>query len=160
MAPPGLLADGVGFEPTRSVNPCRFSRPVPSTTRAPLRGYDNVLNINENSKSSRLVPTPIPGPKIAISKRIPNERPRARPPMFAFWFNSTPQARHGARRAGSEGLEAPRAFQPAGHDDDLRPRDPGWRCRNGVARPVEGGHGRVGACRSMPGSLALCQASF
>ena len=31
------MADGVGFEPTRSVNPCRFSRPVPSTARAPIR---------------------------------------------------------------------------------------------------------------------------
>ena len=31
------VADGVGFEPTRSVNPCRFSRPVPSTTRPPIR---------------------------------------------------------------------------------------------------------------------------
>ncbi len=31
------LADGVGFEPTRGVTPCRFSRPVPSTTRAPIR---------------------------------------------------------------------------------------------------------------------------
>jgi hypothetical protein len=31
------LADGVGFEPTRSVNPCRFSRPVPSTARPPIQ---------------------------------------------------------------------------------------------------------------------------
>jgi hypothetical protein len=31
------LADGVGFEPTRGVNPCRFSRPVPSTARPPIR---------------------------------------------------------------------------------------------------------------------------
>lgn len=30
-------AEGVGFEPTKGVNPCRFSRPVPSTTRPPLR---------------------------------------------------------------------------------------------------------------------------
>ena len=31
------LAEGVGFEPTKSLRPCRFSRPVPSTTRSPLR---------------------------------------------------------------------------------------------------------------------------
>ena len=30
-------AEGVGFEPTRSVNPFRFSRPVPSATRRALR---------------------------------------------------------------------------------------------------------------------------
>ena len=33
-----LRAEGVGFEPTRSVNPFRFSRPVPSATRRALRG--------------------------------------------------------------------------------------------------------------------------
>ena len=30
------LADGVGFEPTRSLHPWRFSRPLPSTTRPPI----------------------------------------------------------------------------------------------------------------------------
>ena len=29
-------ADGVGFEPTRRSPACRFSRPVPSTTRPPI----------------------------------------------------------------------------------------------------------------------------
>jgi site-specific DNA recombinase len=32
-----LMAEGVGFEPTRRSPACRFSRPVPSTTRPPLR---------------------------------------------------------------------------------------------------------------------------
>ena len=31
------VADGVGFEPTVGVNPRRFSRPVPSTARPPVR---------------------------------------------------------------------------------------------------------------------------
>ena len=31
-----VRAEGVGFEPTRSVNPFRFSRPVPSATRRAL----------------------------------------------------------------------------------------------------------------------------
>jgi hypothetical protein len=31
-----LMAEGVGFEPTRDFHPCRFSRPVPSATRPPL----------------------------------------------------------------------------------------------------------------------------
>ncbi len=31
------LAEGVGFEPTRRFPACRFSRPVPSTTRPPLQ---------------------------------------------------------------------------------------------------------------------------
>ena len=30
------MADGVGFEPTRRLRACRFSRPVPSTTRPPI----------------------------------------------------------------------------------------------------------------------------
>ena len=30
------VADGVGFEPTKTLPPCRFSRPVPSTTRPPI----------------------------------------------------------------------------------------------------------------------------
>jgi hypothetical protein len=31
------MADGVGFEPTRRFHACWFSRPVPSTTRPPVR---------------------------------------------------------------------------------------------------------------------------
>jgi hypothetical protein len=31
------LADGVGFEPTIELPRCRFSRPVPSTARPPIR---------------------------------------------------------------------------------------------------------------------------
>src|SRR5438552_9402395 len=31
-----VLADGVGFEPTRPLRACRFSRPVPSTARPPI----------------------------------------------------------------------------------------------------------------------------
>jgi hypothetical protein len=31
----------VGFEPTRDFHPCRFSRPVPSTTRPPLQAFAN-----------------------------------------------------------------------------------------------------------------------
>ena len=37
------LAEGVGFEPTRRSPACRFSRPVPSTTRPSLRGARPVL---------------------------------------------------------------------------------------------------------------------
>src|SRR5262245_2403246 len=35
-----VLADGVGFEPTRRLRACRFSRPVPSTTRPPILATD------------------------------------------------------------------------------------------------------------------------
>jgi hypothetical protein len=31
------MAEGVGFEPTSDLRRCRFSRPVPSTARPPLR---------------------------------------------------------------------------------------------------------------------------
>ena len=34
---PSRVAERVGFEPTRGVNPWRFSRPLPSTARPPLR---------------------------------------------------------------------------------------------------------------------------
>lgn len=33
-----VLAEGVGFEPTKAVKPCRFSRPVHSTALPALRG--------------------------------------------------------------------------------------------------------------------------
>src|SRR5215471_16778801 len=32
-----ILADGVGFEPTRGLHPWRFSRPLPSTARPPIQ---------------------------------------------------------------------------------------------------------------------------
>jgi hypothetical protein len=35
-----VLADGVGFEPTRPLRACRFSRPVPSTARPPIQVFD------------------------------------------------------------------------------------------------------------------------
>ena len=39
-----LRAEGVGFEPTRSVNPFRFSRPVPSATRRALHRLSSHSN--------------------------------------------------------------------------------------------------------------------
>ena len=39
-------AEGVGFEPTRSVNPFRFSRPVPSATRRALREISFHLSLS------------------------------------------------------------------------------------------------------------------
>ena len=37
MVPDSILAEGVGFEPTRALRPCQFSRLVHSTTLPPLR---------------------------------------------------------------------------------------------------------------------------
>ena len=41
------IAEGAGFEPARPFRVCRFSKPVPSATRPPLRinrgKYDKVL---------------------------------------------------------------------------------------------------------------------
>src|SRR5690606_41707451 len=37
------LAEAVGFEPTKGANPCRFSRPVPSTTRPRFRFVSTVM---------------------------------------------------------------------------------------------------------------------
>jgi hypothetical protein len=49
----GVLADGVGFEPTRGANPCRFSRPVPSTARPPIRAR-NIKYLGSTSKGTTL----------------------------------------------------------------------------------------------------------
>ena len=54
------LADGVGFEPTRRSHACRFSRPVPSTTRAPIHIIFNVNSItgtNHADKQSKIFPS-------------------------------------------------------------------------------------------------------
>lgn len=48
------MADGVGFEPTKSVNPCRFSRPVPSTTRPPVRAAQSFIAVRL-SMQARLI---------------------------------------------------------------------------------------------------------
>ena len=36
------VADGVGFEPTRPLRACRFSRPVPSTARPPIHLWKSI----------------------------------------------------------------------------------------------------------------------
>ena len=49
------LADGVGFEPTRPLRACRFSRPVPSTARPPILGnYDRMENADRAFKTQLL----------------------------------------------------------------------------------------------------------
>jgi hypothetical protein len=55
------LADGVGFEPTRRLHVCRFSRPVPSTTRPPihlieLQRISGSCNFQKSSLLSKLLP--------------------------------------------------------------------------------------------------------
>jgi hypothetical protein len=47
-----LRAEGVGFEPTRSVNPFRFSRPVPSATRRALQGKCFTLALKKSHRTS------------------------------------------------------------------------------------------------------------
>ena len=47
-----IMADGVGFEPTRSVNLCRFSRPVPSTTRSPIHYRSQVTYLSGSGTGS------------------------------------------------------------------------------------------------------------
>ena len=39
------VADGVGFDPTRRSHACRFSRPVPSTARPPIRKNEFVYRL-------------------------------------------------------------------------------------------------------------------
>ena len=46
MANPKQVADRVGFEPTIGVNLCRFSRPVLSTTQAPVRQVEHTELFN------------------------------------------------------------------------------------------------------------------
>ena len=47
------MADGEGFEPPRGVNLCRFSRPVPSTTRPPIRDSEIKYLLAALNSSSR-----------------------------------------------------------------------------------------------------------
>jgi len=39
--PHAVMAEGVGFEPTRNLRSCRFSRPVHSTALPPFRKPHN-----------------------------------------------------------------------------------------------------------------------
>jgi hypothetical protein len=73
------LADGVGFEPTRSVNPCRFSRPVPSTARPPIHISDFTI-----------VFTPIRETWRANATEIATERLNKRP-LMPFYHFETPR---------------------------------------------------------------------
>ena len=50
------MADGVGFEPTRSLHPRRFSRPVPSTARPPIH-INNSNRLLVNSLRTFLEPS-------------------------------------------------------------------------------------------------------
>src|SRR6266436_2582432 len=57
------LADGVGFEPTRPLRTCRFSRPVPSTARppihAPVHWEDSRLERSHDEISQNRHPPPV-----------------------------------------------------------------------------------------------------
>src|SRR6516225_759947 len=56
------LADGVGFEPTRRLRACRFSRPVPSTTRPPIHAWiSSIFALPLGSTKSELAPDWRPG---------------------------------------------------------------------------------------------------
>jgi hypothetical protein len=48
LSPISMMAEGVGFEPTRDFHPCRFSRPVYSTTLSPLREGRIIPEIRNN----------------------------------------------------------------------------------------------------------------
>src|ERR1700754_4287579 len=50
-----MMAEGVGFEPTRPFRACRFSRPVLSTAQTPLPEPDQILS--RRSESKRLTTT-------------------------------------------------------------------------------------------------------
>ena len=55
-----FLAERVGFEPTEGVNPRRFSRPLPSTTRPPLLNIDESNHSILHRKTSRGAKQPSP----------------------------------------------------------------------------------------------------
>ena len=53
------LADGEGFEPSRRLRACRFSRPVPSTTRPPILRLsisNEALGASLNGQAPRVLP--------------------------------------------------------------------------------------------------------
>lgn len=76
------MADRVGFEPTKGVNPCRFSRAVPSTTRPPVQRKKS-LPMNRLGYALRQVLTLIIG-KIGLFK--PHVIPRPFSPAFFAFF--------------------------------------------------------------------------
>jgi hypothetical protein len=51
------LADGVGFEPTRPLRACRFSRPVPSTARPPIQLFEAIALFQLACQSSKAIAT-------------------------------------------------------------------------------------------------------
>jgi hypothetical protein len=70
------LADGEGFEPSRRLHACRFSRPVPSTTRPPI------LQKQLSKLASARAPSqcqPSPAQAVAIRQLTRGKDNRAKP---------------------------------------------------------------------------------
>src|SRR5680860_53432 len=83
-----LLADGEGFEPSRRLHVCRFSRPVPSTTRPPI--HSQMLRIKDGN--ARIMGLSLDPPTIlhkAMSRKPdPYGRDATRPhriPLKGWW---------------------------------------------------------------------------
>ena len=78
------MAEGVGFEPTKSFHSCRFSRPVQSTTLPPLRGAQEYRKSGLCSSLDLVCRRPPCGRMIVLpqpsrARRAPTGRPsRAR----------------------------------------------------------------------------------
>ena len=82
----GDLAEGVGFEPTRDFHPCRFSRPVPSTTRPPLQ---DLYDLSHSPRSRDIAPALLERRAHALAWRSTDCR-RARE-SAAQWSRDAPR---------------------------------------------------------------------
>src|SRR6185312_10935295 len=66
-----MLADGEGFEPSRRLRACRFSRPVPSTTRPPIQlGTGIIHRASRKSPLGRASRPVNDGPEYGRAARI------------------------------------------------------------------------------------------
>ena len=66
----GELADRVGFEPTKGLHPCRFSRPVHSTALPPVRQSSALARIGLITGHFAIVtPLPLLGIHLKCEKR-------------------------------------------------------------------------------------------
>ena len=77
------MADGEGFEPSRRLRACRFSRPVPSTTRPPIL----------SKKLNKLVDARAATKQVRNYELAPDWRPRGFFSALAIAF-AAPASRH------------------------------------------------------------------
>ena len=91
---PGIeMAEREGFEPSRGLHPWRFSRPLPSTARPPLREENRVvrtyLGAGLSSNSAVYPANPADRPETLKDLWRPNSRQRGEAPVLVSVWRAT-----------------------------------------------------------------------